>query len=64
MVMLRVKDGVKQKTLQIQSCREFHGESSGHKIHLISSWMAKKARSIADQAWATRAMWEKALVAS
>jgi hypothetical protein len=37
MVTLRVEDGVKRKTLQLQSCREFHGELSGHKIHLILS---------------------------
>jgi hypothetical protein len=37
MVTLRVEDGVKRKTLQIQSCREFHGKRSGHKIHLIPS---------------------------
>jgi hypothetical protein len=30
MVTLRVEDGVKRKTLQLQSCREFHGEHSGH----------------------------------
>jgi hypothetical protein len=35
MVMLRV--GVKRKTLQLQSCREFHGKRSGHKIQLIPS---------------------------
>jgi hypothetical protein len=37
MVMLRVEDSVKRKTLQLQSCREFHGERFGHKIHLILS---------------------------
>jgi hypothetical protein len=37
MVMLRVEDSVKRKTLQLQSCREFHGKRSGHKIHLIPS---------------------------
>jgi hypothetical protein len=37
MVMLRVKDSVKRKTFQLQSCREFHGKRSGHKIHLIPS---------------------------
>jgi hypothetical protein len=25
------------ETLQLQSCREFHGKCSGHKIHLIPS---------------------------
>jgi hypothetical protein len=37
MVTLRVEDSVKRKTLQLQSCREFHGKHSGHKIHLIPS---------------------------
>jgi hypothetical protein len=37
MVTLQVEDGVKRKTLQLQSCRKFHGERSGHKIHLIPS---------------------------
>jgi hypothetical protein len=37
MVTLQVEDGIKRKTLQLQSCREFHGECSGHKIHLIPS---------------------------
>jgi hypothetical protein len=37
MVTLRVEDGVERKTLQLQSCREFHGEHSGHKINLIPS---------------------------
>jgi hypothetical protein len=37
MVTLQVDDGVKRKTLQLQSYREFHGERSGHKIHLIPS---------------------------
>jgi hypothetical protein len=37
MVTLRVEDGVKWKTLRLQSCREFHGKCSGHKIHLIPS---------------------------
>jgi hypothetical protein len=37
MVMLRIEDGVKRKTIQLQSCREFYGERSGHKTHLISS---------------------------
>jgi hypothetical protein len=37
MVTLRVEDGVKRKTLQLQSCREFHGKRSGHKIRLIPS---------------------------
>jgi hypothetical protein len=37
MVTLRVEDDVKRKTLQLQSCREFHGKRSGHKIHLILS---------------------------
>jgi hypothetical protein len=37
MVTLRVEDIVKQKTLQLQSCREFHGKRFGSKIHLISS---------------------------
>jgi hypothetical protein len=35
MVTLRVEYGIKRKTLQLQSCRELHGERSGHKIHLI-----------------------------
>jgi hypothetical protein len=37
MVTLRVEDSVKRKTLQLQSCRKFHGKRSRHKIHLISS---------------------------
>jgi hypothetical protein len=37
MVTLRVEDSVKRKTLLLQSCREFHGKHSGHKIHLIPS---------------------------
>jgi hypothetical protein len=37
MVTLRLKDSVKWKTLQLQSCREFHGKCFGHKIHLIPS---------------------------
>jgi hypothetical protein len=37
MVTLRVEDGDKRKTLQLQSCREFHGKRSGHKIRLIPS---------------------------
>jgi hypothetical protein len=37
MVTLRVEDGVKRKTLQLQSCTEFHGERSGYKIYLIPS---------------------------
>jgi hypothetical protein len=37
MITLRVVDGVKQKTLQLQSCREFHGKRSGHKIRMIPS---------------------------
>jgi hypothetical protein len=37
MVTLRVEDGIKRKTFQPQSCREFHGKRSGHKIHLIPS---------------------------
>jgi hypothetical protein len=37
MVTLRVEDGVKQKTLQLQRCREFHGKRSGFEIHLIPS---------------------------
>jgi hypothetical protein len=37
MVTLRVEDGVKRKILQLQSCREFHGERFGHKTHLIPS---------------------------
>jgi hypothetical protein len=37
MVTLRVEDGVKRKTLQLQSSREFHGKRSGHKIRLIQS---------------------------
>jgi hypothetical protein len=36
-VTLRVERSVKRKTLQLQSCREFHGKRSGHKIHLIPS---------------------------
>jgi hypothetical protein len=36
MVVLRVEDGIKRKTLQLQSCRKFHGECSGLKIHLIT----------------------------
>jgi hypothetical protein len=35
MVTLWVEDGVKRKTLQLRSCREFHGKRSGHKIRLI-----------------------------
>jgi hypothetical protein len=37
MVTLRVEDSVKRKTLQLQSCREFHGKHSGYKIRLIPS---------------------------
>jgi hypothetical protein len=37
MITLRVEDGVKRKTLQLQSCREFHAKHSGHKIRLIPS---------------------------
>jgi hypothetical protein len=37
MVTLRVEDGIKRKTLQLQSCREFHGKHSEHKIRLIPS---------------------------
>jgi hypothetical protein len=37
MATLQAEDGVKRKTLQLQSCREFHGERSGRKIHLIPS---------------------------
>jgi hypothetical protein len=37
MVTLRVEDGIKQKTFQLQSCREFQGERYGHKIYLILS---------------------------
>jgi hypothetical protein len=37
MVTLRVEDSVKQKILQLQSCREFHGKRSEYKIHLILS---------------------------
>jgi hypothetical protein len=37
MITLRVEESVKRKTLQLQSCREFHGKCSGHKIHLIPS---------------------------
>jgi hypothetical protein len=37
MVTLRVEDSFKRKTLQLQSCREFHGKHSGHEIHLIPS---------------------------
>jgi hypothetical protein len=37
MVTLRVEDSIKRKTLQLQSCREFHAKHSGHKIHLIPS---------------------------
>jgi hypothetical protein len=36
-VTLQVEDGAKRKTLQLQSCRKFHGERSEHKIHLIPS---------------------------
>jgi hypothetical protein len=32
MVTLRVEEGIKRKTIQLQSCREFHGKCSGHKI--------------------------------
>jgi hypothetical protein len=35
MITLMGEDGIKRKTLQLQSCREFHGEHSRHKIHLI-----------------------------
>jgi hypothetical protein len=35
MVTLRVKDSVKRKTSQLQSCRKFYGKRSGHKIRLI-----------------------------
>jgi hypothetical protein len=35
MVTLRVEDGVKLKTLQLQSCQEFHGKCFGYKIRLI-----------------------------
>jgi hypothetical protein len=37
MVTLRVEDIVKRKTLQLQSCRKFHGKRFRHKIHLIPS---------------------------
>jgi hypothetical protein len=37
MVTLWVEEGIKRKTLQLQSCREFHDKRSGHKIHLIAS---------------------------
>jgi hypothetical protein len=37
MVTLRVEDSVKQKTLQLQSCREFHDKRYRYKIHLILS---------------------------
>jgi hypothetical protein len=37
MVTLWVEDSVKQKTLQLQSCREFHGKRSGYTIHIIPS---------------------------
>jgi hypothetical protein len=37
MVMLRVEDCVKRKTLQLQSCRKFNGKRSGHKICMIPS---------------------------
>jgi hypothetical protein len=37
MVTLRVEDSVKRKTLQLQSCREFHDKRSGYKIRLIPS---------------------------
>jgi hypothetical protein len=37
MVTLRIEDGVKRKTLQLQSCREFQGKRSRYKIHLIPS---------------------------
>jgi hypothetical protein len=35
MVTLQVEDGIKRKTPLLQSCREFHGIRSRHKIHLI-----------------------------
>jgi hypothetical protein len=37
MVTLRVEENIKRKTLQLQSCREFYGKRSGHKIRLILS---------------------------
>jgi hypothetical protein len=37
MVTLRVEEGIKRKTLQLQTCKEFYGERSRHKIHLIPS---------------------------
>jgi hypothetical protein len=37
MVTLWVEDGLKWKTLQLQSYMEFHGKRSGHKIRLIPS---------------------------
>jgi hypothetical protein len=37
MVTLRVEYCIKQKILQLQSCREFHVERSGNNIHLIPS---------------------------
>jgi hypothetical protein len=37
MVTLQIEDGVKRKTLQLRSYREFHGKRSGHKIRLIPS---------------------------
>jgi hypothetical protein len=36
-VTLQVEDSVKQKTLHLQSCREFHDKRSRYKIHLIPS---------------------------
>jgi hypothetical protein len=36
-VTLRVEDGIKRKTLQLQSCREFHGKRFRYKIRLIPS---------------------------
>jgi hypothetical protein len=65
MVTLRVQDCVKRKTLQIQSCREFHGKCSGHKIYLIPSPDGRdrlpSRRAGAAQALAARAMREEPL---
>jgi hypothetical protein len=37
MVTLQVEYSIKQKALHLQSCREFYGKRSGHKIQLIPS---------------------------
>jgi hypothetical protein len=55
MVTLRVEDSVKWKTLQLQSCREFHGKRSGHKIHLIPS---PDGRVRPDLVWPKMGRWE------